>query len=156
MYKYVEKPFRFVPKNKKVKRNRHFIYGCILFTFFATGLGISGLKTSGFPQRLSAEKQAFFAAKEDFDNLCKVRIEELKGYNTCIINPHISRTIYVVGDSHAESLYSGFNYLKNKIPYQIRMIEIDGSIPFMGVKSGANFSQDKLNFDKAFEYLTNV
>ena len=110
----------------------------------------------GFPQRLSAEKQAFFSAKEDFDNQCELRIVELQGYNTCIINPHLSKTIYVVGDSHAESLYTGFNYLKNKIPYQIRMIEIDGSIPFIGAKSVADLSQDKLNFDKAFEYLANA
>ena len=156
MYQYVEKPFRFVPKNETVNRNRYFVFGCILFTIFATGLGIFGLKTSGFPQRLSSEKQAFFSAKEDFDNLCRLRIVELQGYNTCIINPHISRIIYVVGDSHAESLYTGFNYLKNEIPYQIRMIEIDGSIPFIGTKSSTNLLQDKSNFDKAFEYLTNV
>ncbi len=156
MYLYIEKPFRFFPKNETVKRNRHFIFGCILFTFFVTGTGVFGLKTMGFPQRLSAEKQAFFSAKEDFDNQCELRIVELQGYNTCIINPHLSKTIYVVGDSHAESLYTGFNYLKNKIPYQIRMIEIDGSIPFIGAKSVADLSQDKLNFDKAFEYLVNA
>ena len=156
MYLYIEKPFRFFPKNETAKRNRHFIFGCILFTFFVTGTGVFGLKTMGFPQRLSAEKQAFFSAKEDFDNQCELRIVELQGYNTCIINPHLSKTIYVVGDSHAESLYTGFNYLKNKIPYQIRMIEIDGSIPFIGAKSVADLSQDKLNFDKAFEYLANA
>ena len=33
MYLYIEKPFRFFPKNETVKRNRHFIFGCILFTF---------------------------------------------------------------------------------------------------------------------------
>ena len=127
--------------------------GVFYSLFFVTGTGVFGLKPWVFHKGCQLKKQAFFSAKEDFDNQCELRIVELQGYNTCIINPHLSKTIYVVGDSHAESLYTGFNYLKNKIPYQIRMIEIDGSIPFIGAKSVADLSQDKLNFDKAFEYL---
>lgn len=136
-WRYIERPFR--DKNK-FTRNQIFalwVGGSFLFCT----IGLFGIINNGFPNRFLIRDQSMIELIKINDLYGYYKYAEVVRYGKCHSVPFSSleangcfdireKNIMLWGDSYAASLYSGFNFIRNKYYQNYGIIQVtDGNSP---------------------------
>lgn len=155
MYRYVERPFRFGSANReRWLSNRGFVAAgatsvALIFTIAVTGWTSGGLKW-----RVSASiAQAVEVTYKKYHRKCERKIAALDVYSTCVVNENADGDVYILGDSHAKSLFNGFAHMKDTLDARVNLVASNGIIPFYGTNTFINARQREHRFDQAIDYV---
>jgi len=126
MYRFVERPFRFVRSGgSATPASTRFVLGCALYALILAYASATAWATGGWYWRFSnAGKLA-----EVFD-LDQLRIESIEYHQAHVSAAAFNATgkrILVVGDSHARDVSNGLEEVLAGRGYQVRSLELDES-----------------------------
>lgn len=163
-WKYVETPFR----EKKNTFSSKQVFICVfLFTALTAAAGGYIYAKNGFPERFPSHIK-ISKNIESFDwktstglspnksPACSLNKKEALRTNDCISGDiNSTKTVLVIGDSHAASIQAAFDIAGQKTKVRVMTAVGPGCPPLVGIKSfnGADDICEKLNFDHHFQSL---
>lgn len=153
-WRFIEKPFRTKQNTQNVKLFSLWqLAGTTMTVFVLIGLSIDN--KDGYPERLTTELNQVLAAKRSINPMrtdCFGYMHNPLGHvKQCVIGDAEpdSATVYLWGDSHADSLYGTFKYLFDSFGINTLYAADASCLPLLGIgKTSACIyaNQEKLKF----------
>ena len=163
-WKYVESPFR----EKKNAFSAKQVFFCVfLFTALTAAAGGYIYAKSGFPERFPSYTK-ISKNIESFDwrlstgltpkntQACSLTKQQNLQTSACVFGDvNSSKTVLVIGDSHAASIQAAFDIAGQQAKVRVIAAVGPGCPPLVGIKSfnGADDICEKLNFDHHLQSL---
>lgn len=163
-WKYVESPLRM---RKDTFSAKQVFIGVFLFTGLTAAAGGYIYAKNGFPERFPSHIK-ISKNIESFNwesatgltpnrlHTCSLNKKEKLQINDCISGDiHSSKTVLVIGDSHAASIQAAFDIAGQQSKVKVITVAGSGCPPLIGIKSfnGADNICEKLNFDHHLKTL---
>ncbi|MDP2537140.1 acyltransferase family protein [Alteromonas stellipolaris] len=144
-WKYIENPFRRLPRTGKgLKRSIYLLPPALLSVMFI-GLGVLIHLNHGFPDRFDENILAKYAVvKDDNGKAAGCFMRQDKYYqeweeNKCIFTiPNTEKIIMLWGDSHALHLFKGLSKRQNALHANLLVYTSAGCSPFLNVEIREN------------------
>lgn len=163
-WKYVESPLR---EKKDAFSAKQVFIGVFFFTGLTAAAGGYIYAKNGFPERFpshikiaknieSFSWETFTGLKPKKLHACSFSKKETLPINDCITGDiHSSKTVLVIGDSHAASMQAAFDIAGQQSKVRVITISGPGCPPLIGIKSfnGADNICEKINFDYHLQSL---
>lgn len=163
-WKYVESPLR----EKKNTLTPKQVFTCIfLFTVLIEAAGGYIYAKNGFPERFpshikisknieSFDWKTFTGFSPNKSPACSLNKKETLRINDCVSGDiNSTKTVLVIGDSHAGSIQAAFDIAGQQTKVRVITAVGPGCPPLVGIKSfnGADDICEKLNFDYHLQSL---